>query len=173
MGRRTAHAIIRFMILDLGGHALDTDALLRRQKGGASARGPLVHPEGTPLGALRDGDKLHIIALATEGLVAGRTAGELVAFLATLGLSRSVRLKQVHLIADDTGSSDGESYAARLSAALEAGGFSVDEIKAPRGRVHWDGEGKVHIFAGGRWQPSEGDLNTYAGPRVPAKHRVP
>jgi hypothetical protein len=159
------------MILDLGGHALDTDALLRREKRGVSARGPLVRPEGTPLAGLRDGDKLHIIGVADAARLDGKTPSELVGFLAALGLPRGARLKQVHLIADETGRGEGESYAARLSAALEAEGFEVDEIKAPRGRVRWDGEGKVHIFAGDRWQPSQRELNAYVGPRVPDKHR--
>jgi hypothetical protein len=160
------------MILDLGGHGLDTDLLLRRIKGGVPARGPLVHPEGTPLDALRDGDKLHIVATSEQARVAGRTPTELVEYLAALGLPRDVRLKQIHLIAGETGSGGAESYAARLSAALEAEGFAVDEIKAPRGAVQWDGNGKVQIRTGEGWQPSEGRLNTYVGPRVPEKHRA-
>ncbi|HKO58419.1 MAG TPA: hypothetical protein VJ276_21320 [Thermoanaerobaculia bacterium] len=159
------------MILDLGGHGLDVGALLRREKRGVSARGPLVQARGTPLAELREGDKLHIVGIAGEARLDGKTPAELVALLAALGLPRGVRLKQVHLIADETGRGGGESYAARLSAALIDEGFDVDEIKAPRGRVRWDEEGKVHILDGEQWVPSERGLNAYVGPRVADKHR--
>jgi hypothetical protein len=116
-----------------------------------------------PLAALRDGDKLHVVA---QG-VAGQEPRELVRQLAALGLARELRLKQLHLLADDAGG----SYVERLAEALVAEGYQVGELKAPRGAVAWDATGKVHVRTGGDWQPSDKTRNAYAGPEVQAKHR--
>jgi len=146
--------------------------LARPGKGGqASARGPLVRmPVAAgqrPLAVLGEGDKLHLAARGSDADVAGHPPEELVALLESLGLPRDVRVKQIHLIVDDTGF----TYAERFARALAAHGFRVREIKAPRGKVTWDEHGKVHVMVDGAWQPSNKTLNTYAGPEVQEKHR--
>lgn len=157
------------MLLDLTTDERDLSGLLARQKNGAAARGAVVRPEGKPLQDLQAGEKLHIVAERDGARIAGATPSELVSLLASLGLPKEVR--QIHLIVDDSGTGGDESYAARFSEALAAEGFTVKEIKAPRGRVRWDEEGKVHVFADGQWQPSSPELNTYTGPDVAEKHR--
>lgn len=117
--------------------------------GKPSVRGPLIEvPFSThakPLAALRDGDKLHIVAPADGNSVAGFTSSGLVKRLAELGLFKEVRLKQIHLIADNTGVGDAESFAGSFADALVAEGFNVLEIKAPRGLVRWNESGKIYI----------------------------
>jgi hypothetical protein len=151
------------------GLSRDVQHLLARlqEDGTTPKRGPLVTVRSgdttQPLAALRDGDKLHVVA---QG-VAGQEPRELVHRLEALGLTREVRLKQLHLLADDAG---GE-YVERLAEALAADRYQIGEIKAPRGAVAWDATGKVHVRTGGDWQPSDKTRNAYAGPDVQPKHR--
>lgn len=194
------------MILSLLDSAPHDDAsllsLLRkpRKDGAPEARGPLIEgpfaPGARPLAALADGDKLHIVARGGRGSVAELVAEELVDRLEALGLGRSVRLRQIHLIVDNTGVGDSASFAEHFAAALAAGGFQVMEIKAPRGCVRSDENGKVHILpveaqeslakprsettdpvavtdalAAQGWVPSRKELNYYTGPQVQEKHR--
>lgn len=152
--------------------------------GKPSVRGPLVEGvEGSPLAALRDGDKLHIVAAGDRRAVAGLTPEALVKRLGALGLGREVRLDQIHLLADDAGTGGEASYAQRFAEALASEGYAVQEIKAPRGAVRTAPSGKVLVkpspgeaLAGGNadadgYQPSEPALNHYAGPAIKAKHR--
>jgi hypothetical protein len=173
------------LVLDgpvLGAHLKVEHLLGKRGKGGeAEVRGPLVtSEEGTPLTALRDGDKLHIVALGDRTSVAGCSPDALVQRLAALGLSRGVRLKQLHLIADQAGTGGDASFAARFAAALATEGYEVGEIKAPRGWVRSAPDGKVLVrpseepLEGGDaegFRPSDKSLNYYTGPSVQAKHR--
>lgn len=175
------------MLLVLDGSALDprlkVEQLLGKTgKGGEpEVRGPLVtSEEGTPLAALRDGDKLHIVAPGDRTWVAGCSPDALVRRLAALGLSRGVGLKQLHLIADHAGTGGDASFAARFAAALAAEGYEVREIKAPRGSVRSAPDGKVLVrpsegsLEGGDaegFRPSDKSLNYYTGPSVQEKHR--
>jgi hypothetical protein len=131
--------------------------------------GAHVQPVGKPLEDLESGEPLHIVGDRDGARIAGATPSELVTLLESLGLPKDVR--QIDLIVDDSGSGGRESYAARFSAALEAEGFFVSEVKAPRGRVRWDAEGTMHVFANEQWQPATPELHTYVGPDVPEKHR--
>jgi hypothetical protein len=153
---------------------LRPDDLLARpdKQGGAAVRGPLVNADGTPLSSLHGGDKLHIVGAGTEEVLSGHTPERLVDLLTRLGLSRSGRLKQIHLIADRTGAGEQRSYAAKLAAALDTAGFQVDELKAPFGNVRCDGRGKIAVQLPGAedWQPSSSALNYYTGPHVQEKH---
>ncbi|MFL5359069.1 hypothetical protein [Archangium sp.] len=175
------------MLLVLDSSALDSslkvEQLLGKPgKGGvAEVRGPLVaREEGTPLAALRDGDKLHVVAPGDGATVAGCSPEQLVQRLGALGLARGVRLKQLHLIADDSGTGGDASFAARFAEVLAAEGYAVPEIKAPRGRVRSAPDGKVLVrpseapLDGGDaegFRPSDSSLNHYAGAGVQEKHR--
>ncbi len=142
------------------------------KSGGAPARGPVTSTgEDSPLKALSHGDKLHLVGTGTGERVGGYSAEELVSHLAALGLSRSVRLKQIHLIAGNAGTGASRSFAARLDAALRAAGFQVAEIKAPVGPVRCDSAGKIWIETPQGWVPSSPELNYYAGPAIQDKHR--
>jgi hypothetical protein len=149
------------VLLDLTAGDRDVSALLVRQKRGAAARGALVRPEGRPLAALAENEKLHIVAGGDGARVANRTPSELVALLHELGMPRDVRIRQIHLIADDTGSGGAESYAARVLTAVREAGFNVAEIKAPLGRVRWDAAGKIHVLTPAGWQLSRRELNVH------------
>jgi Peptidase C80 family len=147
------------------------DLLARPSKTGQdSARGP-VAGGGAALSALGDGDKLHLVGSGTGSEVGGYTAEGLVAHLGALGLSRVVRLKQIHMIAADAGTGSEQSFAARFDTALRAAGFQVSEIKAPMGRVRCDPAGKIWIESRQGWLPSSPELNYYAGPAIRDKHR--
>jgi hypothetical protein len=152
------------------------DLLARTGKQGRPAvRGPVATASaaGTPLDSLAEGDKLHIVGMGTEDSISGYAPEELLALLARLGLSRTVRLKQIHLIAGRTGAGEQQSYAARFAGAFANHGFQVDEFKAPLGDVRADERGKVWVRLPGEdaWQPSSSALNYYTGPRVQDKHR--
>ena len=151
-----------------------------------SVRGPLVEgpftADNRPLTGLKDGDKLHILALGAPGRVSGFSPTELVDNLQSLGLSPKVRLKQIHLIADLSGVGGDESFAREFADTLVARRFEVAEIKAPRGLVSADETGKILIRpvqsrdmvvsdSGEVWLPSNKDLNYYAGPGIQEKHR--
>ena len=168
---------------------VDVQALLAKpgKDGRATARGPHVAgpfaPGEQPLSVLRDGDKLHIVSPRTPSGAAGHTATELVQTLARLGLKQETRLKQIHLIADNTGVGGKESFAQQFADALAAAGFRVSEIKAPRGCVRCDPRGKILIrqtdahmgtarVGEPEWVPSDKHLNYYAGPDVQEKHRL-
>ncbi len=155
---------------------VNVDHLLRKaaKDGAPAVRGPLVDvTSGAPLAALRDGDKLHVVAAGDGASVGGHGPAELVERLAQLGLAPGARLEQIHLIADDAGVGGAESFAERFAAALAARGFGVQEIKAPRGRVHTDETGKVHVTPSSSDgpQPPGSSLHHYAGPGVQPKHR--
>jgi hypothetical protein len=168
---------------------VDVQSLLAKpgKDGRATARGP--HVAGPfvsgeqPLAVLRDGDKLHILSPRAPSGAAGHTATELVQTLARLGLKQETRLKQIHLIADNTGVGGRDSFAQQFADALAAAGFRVSEIKAPRGRVRCDSRGKIFILptdarisparvGAPGWVPSDRHLNYYAGPEVQEKHRL-
>jgi hypothetical protein len=161
---------------------LDVQHLLHKAgKGGEpDVRGPLVTGDGAPLSALRDGDKLHVVAPGDAASVAGCSPEELVRRLRALGLAPARRLKQIHLIADDAGTGGSASFAARFAAALADEGCEVLEIKAPRGRVRSAPDGKVLVQpsepapergGAGGFLPSDKSLNYYAGPAIQEKHR--
>jgi hypothetical protein len=139
--------------------------------GQAQVRGPLIagpwHPNDKPLATLTEGSKLHVVAGSEL------TSDSLLQTLLDLGLKPDVRLRQIHLLIDNGGLGGITSLAERLSTALTERGFQVDEIKAPRGRVRWDTNGKVHVCLTGQedWQPSGPALNYYTGPAVLEKHR--
>jgi hypothetical protein len=153
--------------------------------GKPSVRGPLADgAEGTPLAALRDGDKLHIVAAGDRRSIAGLTPEALVKHLGALGLGREVRLDQIHLLADEAGTGGEASYAQRFADALASEGYAVQEIKAPRGAIRTAPGGKVLVkpspgdgaLAAGDadpdgYQPSKPALNHYAGPAIKDKHR--
>ena len=149
------------------------DLLARSGKDGrAQVRGPLASvpfaPGDKPLENLADGDKLHIVRAEADD------AARLVELLGTLGLNPQVRLRQIHLLIDNAGVGDAASFAESFSEELLRRGYRVLEIKAPRGRVRWDGRGKVYIAAPQRedWVPSSSELNYYTGPGVQEKHRA-
>jgi hypothetical protein len=167
--------------------ALEVDVahlLAKAGKHAESARGPLVEAaEGTPLAALRDGDKLHVVAPGQPAAIAGLAPAELVARLRDLGLSQGARLDQIHLLADNAGTGGERSFAQRFAEALMSEGFAVLEIKAPRGAIRCNASGKVLIRpAVGEahpadvradpdgYYPSSSSLNHYAGPGIKAKH---
>lgn len=162
---------------------LDIQQLLHKVGKGdeADVRGPLVFgEEGAPLAALRDGDKLHLVAPGDGVSIAGCSPEGLVRRLRELGLAPTVRLAQVHFIADEAGTGGDGSFAARFAVSLAAEGCQVQEIKAPRGRVRSTSGGKVLVrpseqppFGGDAegFRPSDKSLNYYAGPAVQAKHR--
>jgi hypothetical protein len=150
------------------------DLLARPAKSGAgTARGPCVTPAAaSPLAALVDGEKLHVVGKGSADRLSGADPEGLVDRLAALGLSPAVRLKQIHLIADHTGDGGERSFAARFDSALRARGFQVSEIKAPAGEVRCDTAGKIWVFADGAWYASNPALNYYAGPAIQEKHRT-
>ncbi len=150
--------------------------------GEGSARGPLVEGDtGTPLAALRDGDKLHLVAPGDREAIAGLSPAKLVERLGALGLGRAVQLEQIHLLSNDSGTGGEESFARRLADALADARYQVREIKAPRGHVRVAPDGKVWIRpteghavsadADG-YCPSTPRLNAYAGTAVQEKHRA-
>jgi hypothetical protein len=153
--------------------------------GKPSVRGPRVDStEGSPLAALRDGDKLHIVAPGDRLAIAGLAPEALVKHLGALGLGREVRLAQIHLLTDDAGTGGAASYAQRFADVLVSEGYAVQEIKAPRGAIRTAPSGKVLIkpspedgaLPGGDadadgYQPSRPALNHYAGPAIKDKHR--
>lgn len=143
--------------------------------GPGSARAPLVRPEpsGTPLAALQAGEKLHIAASGDQHGLSGRTPEQFVQLLLQLGLTPTVRLMQIHLVANQSGSGGSASFAFRLSVALWEAKLEVDEIKAPLGDVRCDAYGKlwVKLPDSSDWQPSSPALNYYCGPRVQDKHK--
>lgn len=151
------------------------DLLARPSKNGDySVRGPLVTTDSVePLRALVGGDKLHIVGRGNEQAIADRSPDQLVSLISRLGLSKEIRLKQIHLIADRTGSGKEASYASRFAAALTAANLQVDEIKAPLGDVRCDEKGKIWVRLPDTedWQPSSSSLNYYAGPAIQEKHR--
>lgn len=152
------------------------DLLARADKhGNASARGPLVRLElsGNALDALETGQKLHVVGTGNSQSLAGRTPKELVNLFLQLGLRLTIRLRQVHLIANHTGSGGGDSFAAHLYAVLGKAKLRIDEIKAPLGDVRCDSNGKIWIKPAGsvNWQPSSPALNYYCGPHVQDKHK--
>jgi hypothetical protein len=159
------------LVLDSSDGVRLEDLLARPSKSGQGpARGSVAVGDAA-LSTLGDGDKLHLVGSGTGGRVGGYAAEDLVAHLAALGLSRSVRLKQIHLIAADAGKGSEQSFAARFDAALRAAGFQVLEIKAPMGRVRCDSAGKIWIESGKGWAPSGPEFNYYAGPAIQEKHR--
>ncbi|MGC2659872.1 MAG: C80 family cysteine peptidase, partial [Bryobacteraceae bacterium] len=154
------------------------DLLARPDKqGGDSARGPVVRLDGsdTPLDQLKGGQKLHIVGGGNGETIAGRAPEELARLLTQLGLKSTVRLKQIHLIANRTGFGAGTSYASQFLAAIETEDIRVDEVKAPLGDVRCDAKGKIWVKMTDavEWQPSSSALNYYAGPRIENKHRRP
>jgi len=150
------------------------DALLAKpgKDGRPAVRGPRVEAAVVaPLAALSDGDKLHIVADGGRAEVAGYSAEALACHLCALGLRRDVRLKQIHLIVDDTGTGGLESFAERFSTALATEGFHAFEIKAPRGKVSCDARGNVLIAPAESEAASGASLNYYTGPGLQEKHR--
>lgn len=152
------------------------DLLARPDKQGRPAvRGPLIRADspGTPLAELRDGDKLHIVGAGSKDLLSGYTAEALVGLLVRLGLCKDTRLKQIHLVADETGAGEDASYAYHLAQILERAGYKVDEFKAPLGAVRCDERGKIWIrlSTSEEWLPSSSALNYYTGANVQQKHR--
>jgi hypothetical protein len=168
------------MILWLGevsGLAM-ADLLSRPAKTGeAQVRGPLViareSSAGRPLSALRPGEKLHVVAPGDGTRVAGMDPAGLVQHLAELGFEKNLQLKQIHLIAEDSGRGGPASFASRFLEALTSAGFQETEIKAPLGKVRCDSKGKIwiHLPEQDGWVPSERCLNLYCAPG--AKHQAP
>ncbi len=148
----------------------------RRSKDGQSAaRGIYIAVDAPfverPLQRLEQGEKLHIVGIGSAEELSGMGPAELLDRLRFLGLSANVHLKQIHLIADDTGLGEEASFAARFAAAIAGARLQVDEIKAPAGKVKCAADGKIWVQpAGADWRPSCPELNYYAGPRVQPKH---
>jgi len=154
------------MILALQPHPVSRleDLLARTGSGGKpEVRGPLVQgpfsEEQKPLADLRDGDKLHIVRDPADN------AAGLVDLLEQLGLTGRVRLKQIHLLIDNSGTGKRRSFAERFYAELMRRNYPALEIKAACGRVRWDERGKVWISPanGDEWLPSSPELNYYTG----------
>jgi hypothetical protein len=160
-------------------HGVDADELMARVSkvtGLAGVRGPLIDARsdrsGLPLATLEDGQKLHIVAGSNGKEVAGQAPENFVTLLAALGLPKTARLKQIHLIAPSTGRDREQSFAARFERELARRGIPVDEVKAPLGLIRSDPLGKIWVYseADRQWMPSSPRLNYYVGPRVAPKH---
>jgi hypothetical protein len=153
----------------------DLLARVSKATGAPGVRGPLVDKDAAahPLSQLREGDKLHIVGSSNGAQLAGSSPEGLLALLESLGWSRAIRLKQIHLIAGSAGNGGDASFAALFEAAIRSRGFQVDEIKAPLGPVRCDTRGKIWVYSGSHrdWEPSSPALNYYVGPRVAEKHR--
>ena len=153
-----------------------TNLMARAGSDGPGKRGPVVDARSLqsgqrPLGVLREGDKLHI--LAGENCPGVKSPEHLIDLLAALGLEPAVRLKQIHLLIPGAGQGGQSCFAARFAQSLAGLNFQVQEVKAPSGRIRCDASGKIWIYseASEEWAPSVPALNSYWGPGVAPKHR--